>query len=551
MRALRPARYYQVEAEAAALSALRKGHRGAVVVMPTGTGKTRVMQGIAQMGAAHSRRILVLAHTDELVGQALAAMEAACGLVGLEKARSRAMANQIIVACDASMAARLHDYPPNFFHLIMSDECHLDMSDRRLSIFAHFFAAKIIGFTATPARADGISLESLYDGGVAYQYPILRAIKDGYLVPVHNIEIDVSSVNVDALPVIGGDFDDEALSDALATEAAVDDLVVPIMRECADRRTIIFCKDIRQSQAISDRMNAYRSGCADSVWGVKHGRAEILRRHRAGSFQFLSNPSMLDLGYDDPGVHAVVMGEPTMSFTRFAQRAGRGMRLAEGAKDIHDSISKGKRDCLLLTFKGGGVHRLISVEDLMAGRKLSDEELAVARDLRRSGEPLERAANPERLHDIVEERAQQSAAAARMAANVEYIARSINPFVDPPIVLAERFERAASDQQIRALKKIGVQTPSELSSDDAAAILEAAASRKRSKLCSLKMARWLESRPKICEALGVQDPAQCDPETARRAFNIAAGVEPWPGDKKSGAKSSLQSIASLEIESDL
>jgi len=160
---LRP---YQHECLRRLRARYREGARRLLVSLPTGTGKTVVfaaMPGFFEM----KKRMLVLAHRQELLEQAAAKFEAAVPHlpVGIEQgSRHAAPDARIVLASVATVgreeSSRLLKLDPEQFYLIVVDEAHHAVAATYRRVFDHFglfdegTKRLLVGFTATPRRGD-------------------------------------------------------------------------------------------------------------------------------------------------------------------------------------------------------------------------------------------------------------------------------------------------------------------------------------------------------------------------------------------------------------
>ena len=117
---LRP---YQQEAKDKVLEGF-KTHTKQLVVLPTGAGKTILFAKIAEH--YQPGRVLILAHREELVDQAIHKLRQATGIFAQkEKAKHKASLHaQVVVASVQTMERRLAKWPANHFSLVVGDEAH-------------------------------------------------------------------------------------------------------------------------------------------------------------------------------------------------------------------------------------------------------------------------------------------------------------------------------------------------------------------------------------------------------------------------------------------
>jgi superfamily II DNA or RNA helicase len=354
---LRP---YQLEAVNAILKARRAHTKRMVVCLPTGAGKTVIFSHLASIAR---RRVLVLAHREELLVQAQDKLQRTLGQsvrVEIEQAHQRASSEaKVVVASLRSLRperlSRLMSEEQ--FGLIIYDECHHAVAEdnqrilRDIGAFDDDFEGTLVGFTATTRRADGIGLEEVFEE-LVYSRTLKEMISDDYLVPLrgYRISTHTSLEGLDGQ----GDFPLDALAEKVDIQER-NGLVARIIQELArDRRTICFCVTVRHAENLSDSLRQ----CGVPA-GVIHGemksseRTRVLKDFRQGVLQVLTNVGVLTEGFDDPEVSCIAMARPTRSESLYVQCVGRGMRLFEG-----------KKDCLVIDFVDLSALNLVTLPTL-------------------------------------------------------------------------------------------------------------------------------------------------------------------------------------------
>ena len=341
---LRP---YQRDAIDAVIAARRAGVRRMLVCLPTGAGKTVIFAHLAKLA---KRRVLVLAHREELLFQAKDKLSSALdqdAIVAIERGPDRATKDAHVLVCSIRSLheARLDEVlSGRDFGLVIYDECHHAAADdnlrvlRQLGAFDPEWTGTLLGFTATTERGDGKGLDSVFER-IVYSRSLTEMIGDGFLAPLRGFRISTAA-DLRGVTQGGQDFDVTELSEAVDIEER-NALVARSIQELArDRRTIAFCVTVNHARNLCRSLNAL--GVPS---GIVHGempreaRARALEDFRVGRTQVLTNVAVLTEGFDDPGVSCIAMARPTRSEGLYAQCVGRGTRLAPG-----------KRDCLVLDF---------------------------------------------------------------------------------------------------------------------------------------------------------------------------------------------------------
>jgi ATP-dependent helicase IRC3 len=379
---LRP---YQRDAIDAVLSARRGGVRRMVVCLPTGAGKTVIFSHLARLAR---RQVLVLAHREELLGQAREKIERAmggAGVVAVERGAERAPDDAKVLVCSIRS---LHEerlarvIRGRDVGLVIYDECHHAAADdnlrvlRQLGAFDEAWTGTLLGFTATPARADGKGLDAVFER-IAYARALPEMIDDGYLAPLRGFRVSTAA-DLTRLSASGLDFREEELAAAVDIEER-NALVARSIQELArDRRTIAFCVTVSHARNLCRALNVLGVRA-----GIVHGamrpevRRQALADFREGRTQVLTNVAVLTEGFDDPGVSCVAMARPTRSEGLYAQCVGRGTR-----------IHPGKRDCLVLDFVDLSTLSLCSLPSLFGAPRDLDLRGEDAGDARRAWQQI-------------------------------------------------------------------------------------------------------------------------------------------------------------------
>jgi type I restriction enzyme R subunit len=198
-RSVKEPRYYQrVAIERALHAILNERRRRILLTLATGTGKTFVALQIiwklwsGSWRAERKPRILYLADRNILVDQPIAREFQPVFGEAVWKIRGEAKTGREIyfalyqtLADSGEALGVFRDYPPDYFDLIVVDECHRgsarDESDWH-AILEHFSPAVQIGMTATPKRDANIDTYN-YFGDPVYTYSLLQGIEDGFLAP--------------------------------------------------------------------------------------------------------------------------------------------------------------------------------------------------------------------------------------------------------------------------------------------------------------------------------------------------------------------------------
>ena len=486
---LRP---HQEEARVKVQQEWKEGRKRTLLVLPTGCGKTIVFSKIIEDRVKMGERVLILAHRSELLEQASDKLMTATGLgTALEKAENTSIGSwfRVVVGSVQTMQRekRLSQFPPNHFDTIVIDEAHHAISDGYQRVLEHFGEANVLGVTATPDRGDMRNLGSYFDS-LAYEYPLVDAIKSGYLSKITAItiplELDLSTVSQQ-----GGDFKASEIGTAL--DPYLEQIADEMVKQCKNRKTVVFLPLVKTSQKFRDILNEKGFRAAE-VNGESKDRAEILEDFDKDKYNVLCNSMLLTEGWDCPTVDCVVVLRPTKVRALYSQMVGRGTRLAPG-----------KENLLLLDFLWHTErHELCRPAHLIASSpevaKKMTENMAEDTEVEFSLLDAEEQAGK----DVVAER--EEALAKQLAEQRKKKRKLVDPLQFEMSIQAEDlaeyvpsfgWEMAPpSEKQLEALEKFGIYTEEIGNAGKAGKLLDRLNKRKDSGLTTPKQIRLLEGR---------------------------------------------------------
>jgi type I restriction enzyme R subunit len=375
-------RYYQEIAINRAVQAVLQGDPRILLTMATGTGKTVVAFQICwklwssrwnRTGEHRRPRILYLADRNILVDDPKDKIFAPFGdarwkITGGKAVKSREMyfATYQSIAKDANRPGLYREYAPDFFDLVIVDECHRgsarDDSNWR-EILDYYEPAFQIGMTATPRRQDNADTYN-YFGDPIYQYSLRRGIDDGFLAPyrVHRV---VTTWDAAGWRPSQGDLDrygraipdeeyhtsefERVVSLKARTEAVARHLTDYLKRTDRFAKTIVFCVDQEHADEMRRALNNLNADLVrdnpDYVCRVTSDEGDIGRGHLS-NFQdlerrtpvILTTSQLLTTGVDAPTVQNIVLVRIINSMTEFKQIIGRGTRVRDDYGKLFFSI---------------------------------------------------------------------------------------------------------------------------------------------------------------------------------------------------------------------
>jgi type I restriction enzyme, R subunit len=387
-------RPYQHEAIRRVAESLDNKHREALLIMATGTGKTRVSAALIDLlsKANWAKRILFLADRNALITQAKNNLNdylphlPAVDLTKEKEAESSRIVfstyQTIINMIDGEADGENRFYSVGHFDVIIFDEIHRSVYNRYKHIFNYFDGIRI-GLTATPKSEtdrDTYALFGMEPNNPTFAYELEQAVNEGYLVPPRAISVPIkfqrSGIKYFELSAeekrayeeqftdpITGQFPEEidaaALNKWLFNTDTVDKVIAHLMEfgihvEGGDKlaKTIVFARSHTHAKFIEERFNKqypmYKGHFLSVIDYHEEKRYDLLNKFKDKSKmpQIAVSVDMLDTGIDVPEVCNLIFFKPIRSSAKFWQMVGRGTRLC---KDLF-AVNHDKKEFIIFDF---------------------------------------------------------------------------------------------------------------------------------------------------------------------------------------------------------
>jgi type I restriction enzyme, R subunit len=418
-------RYYQEaainRAVIAVLQAKRHLRRPRILLtLATGTGKTKIaFQLVWKLKRARAiRNVLYLTDRDWLLSQAMdnefaPFTDARQRILGEAKtSRDIIFATYQAMADNEARSGLYHDFPRDFFDVIIVDECHrgsAQADSRWRTILEYFESAVQIGMTATPLSTETVQTDE-YFGKPLYTYSLRTGINDGFLAPYRVRRILMGEKQADEQGGLPGEVEapeiseisesqNETISSAIGDEA---DLLIPdnpLMEETSATmrvrttalaqhlaaylrqtdplaKTIVFCVDQLHAE---NMRQALEQACAEYVMRYRGYIERIVSEEGAegkrdlGRFStpdehtpvIVTTSRLLSTGVDVPTCKNIVLARPVGSLVEFKQIIGRGSRLYEPEKTWFTIIDYAGAIKLFFDANFDGDPELVEVEPLI------------------------------------------------------------------------------------------------------------------------------------------------------------------------------------------
>lgn len=366
---LRP---YQQEAISGLYDWFSKNTGNPLISSATGTGKSLLVAKLCEDAMRWpNQHVLMLTHVKELVDQnykklidlwPLARAGIYCAGLGRKEKD-----HPITFASIQSIYKRKDIYAS----ICIIDEAHL-LGDTEDGMYRRFIKAlreinpnmPIVGLSATCWRTKTgllhIGDKAMFDA-VVYDYPLKRAIEDGYLVPFTD-KSSKTQGSTDSIGLTGGEFKMVEAGEEFDTEEMTSAILDETFQLASDRKTwLFFCTTIDHAEHMRNALRA-RGITAETISErtSKLDRERIINGLKDFSIRAVTNVSVLTTGTDIPNIDFIGMVRPTMSPGLILQMTGRGSRpydvdlsKYETASERRLAISQSQKpDCLILDWAG-------------------------------------------------------------------------------------------------------------------------------------------------------------------------------------------------------
>lgn len=326
-------------------NARSKGRHRNLAVAATGTGKT-VFSALDYRRLCEQSgkklKLLFIAHRKEILDQARRTFGDVMlkGNFGeLLTGGKKPEYNEAVFATIQTLSgAALENYAPDYFDVIIMDECHHIKAASWDKVFNYFEPREFIGLTATPEREDGVNIADKYFGGyVATSIRLWDALEDNLLVPFQYFGI-TDGTDLRRVNVRGGQYDETDLEKRYTDHKDAERrlrIIVKELREKVDNplrmKALGFCVSVKHAKYMAQKFNEIGIP-ADCLVGTDSAerRAEVMKNlaDEAHELTTIFTVDLFNEGIDIPSVDTLLMLRPTQSLTLFMQQLGRGLRRA-------------------------------------------------------------------------------------------------------------------------------------------------------------------------------------------------------------------------------
>ena len=318
-------RDYQHEAIHDIRAAYKAAFKRVLLTLATGSGKTVIFTYVAAGIHAKGKRVLILAHRDELlvqIGKALRQWDVPhsflrAGVIGVPN-------SPVLVAGVFTAVKRLKGIKAP--DLIVCDEAHHATGSTTWGrILAAFPAAKVLGVTATPVRLDGTGLDECFEALVTGP-STADLIERGHLsrpdVYAPPTKVDLSGVHR-----VGGDYNRGELATAMDKPKITGSAVEHYKKLAPGSAAVAFCVSIAHAEHVAAEFQAagFTAASVDGKMDMEK-RRRVLADFEHGKIQVLTSCDLISEGFDLPRIETAILLRPTQSLGLYLQQVGRSLR---------------------------------------------------------------------------------------------------------------------------------------------------------------------------------------------------------------------------------
>lgn len=333
-------RPYQGEAIEAHYAALKKGIKRQLFVIATGGGKTLVSCQLIDNYVKQGKRVLVLVERKVLAfdwrDEALSINPTLS--IGVEMNTNKAnKQNDVVVASLQTLgrvnSKRIKKFNPDHFDVVITDEAHRFPTPQGIRVLEYFQVGNksfnpnkiLIGLTATPHRADGVSLGYLFDDIVA-EYPIGYLVKEGWLTDMMVYRVKTGT-DISGVKVSGGDYNIKQLSKTVNVEDRNRLILKSYFDYLNGEKAIIYTADVEHAYTLQTLFEKHgvRGEVIEAETDEKK-RAQWIKEFREGDLDLLLNYGTLTEGFNSTEVKGIIIARPVGSKTLLTQILGRVIR---------------------------------------------------------------------------------------------------------------------------------------------------------------------------------------------------------------------------------
>lgn len=292
-----------------------------LIQLATGLGKTVIFTHYINRIQSNC---LIISHREELVFQPLRYITRS---KGVEMGKHVSNGEEVISSCIASLIRRYEKFDPNYFDVIIVDEAHHSCAKSYQTILNYFKPKYVLGFTATPNRADNKKLNHVFSN-IIFKYNLLEGIKNNYLT---NITCKRCYVRYDLKKVkSSGDYNLLDLENEMI-ESENPKAIGEIYKEHAKGQTLIFGCSVKHCTEIQKHIPD-----SEVVTAETKNRSQIIDNFSNKEIPCLINCMVFTEGTDLPLIETIIIARPTKNISLYCLDSDTEILTNNGWKNHND-----------------------------------------------------------------------------------------------------------------------------------------------------------------------------------------------------------------------
>lgn len=332
-----------------------KGIRAFLIVLPTASGKSRIVEeDIMKFAAGKEQfRALILAPNTNIISDWKERIDK-----DLQPLQDR-----IDIKTYSYAVRHYHEKTRDYYSYIVVDEAHHAVAPMLKRVIQYYAPEFLIGLTATDQRPDKKRLEEIF-GNYTTELSLKDAMEKGVVARanVYRIEtnIDLSHVRFNGKDYVNADLEKSV------RVTSRNELIVNVLKDyfmegdAGKRQGIIFCINKAHTKEMARLLNAACISAQDYSGDTKHPE-KVMQEFKEHKIRFLCACDMISEGWDYPELGILVMARPTLSKVLYLQQIGRGLRRTSIKKnvfviDVVDEYGAMVRPCSMHAIFGNSLY---------------------------------------------------------------------------------------------------------------------------------------------------------------------------------------------------
>ena len=316
--------------QSAIVNGIRKAaekHKRIVAVAPTGGGKTIIAGHIAWKAVRKKTRVFFLVHREEILRQTVQKFSLFGLQCGTVQAGKRITDNMVQVAMVQTLVNRMEILKHIGKVILIGDEIHHYTSPTFKKVWNGFNSTLCIGFTATPARTDGVGLSDIAESMIIGPSTAALVNNDYLAEPVIMSSPLARETSKMKSRMKRGDYDKDTETENMGQKYIVNETVKMYKQYFRGAPVVIFCASVPDCETVSSAMRAEGWKCE-----TVHGEMDPEKRKQyiydigTGKLNAICSYDVINEGVDVPILSGVILRRRTTSLIIYLQEIGRALR---------------------------------------------------------------------------------------------------------------------------------------------------------------------------------------------------------------------------------